>query len=241
VSEAALLGAVATLTAAGGAGRAVPVHIVRVNATFSRALAKNAAYGNVTADEMSVNLDMDVRVGPQFFSHARAFSDPGRAAYFPIMFSRYNPAVVANFARFVRGVSPALAESLDAALAKSYIRSEVGMWRPYSTGMLASSLADAQHAGLFDENYTEWGMEDIDFYHAFERRATTPAARFFLWRAYDPMLQHAYHPKDCSRLTNTDRSLMCATTKIRSEGDRQSMGLLALQAAGDLPAVLARR
>ena len=50
---------------------------LRVQGRFSRSSLLNAALQHLQPDELSVVLDIDMSVQPDFFQHARAFAVPG--------------------------------------------------------------------------------------------------------------------------------------------------------------------
>ena len=186
----------------------------------------------VDEDEIGVVLDVDMVVGQSFFDHSRAFSRPGLSAYFPIVFSRFNPEVIANHASFLSKAKPDLANRTRRAENTLEILSETGIWRQYGFGMLAASKRDIFSAGSYDIDNQEWGLEDVDLHSRFSRHASINGLT--IWRAYDPSIQHVFHAKSCTWAFGKEREAMCIGSKIGVEGTKQQIGVALLQVRGEL-------
>lgn len=102
-------------------------------------------------------------------------------AYFPIVWSAYNPQTVQLVEeacrQLNRPVPPPFSEHR-------------GHWREYGKGMYVIWGPDAAELG-FDTKFEGWGMEDTDF---FQRTVAMPRR---IIRRMEPGLVHTWHPKDC--------------------------------------------
>ena len=205
--------------------------VVELKTSFSRSAALNAAWSRLSPDEIGVVLDIDMRVTAQYFSHARAFAQTG-AVYFPITFSRYNPAVVTNFARFLKRSKEHEHGRILTGLEKHSVFNEMGTWRRFGFGMVAATAGDlARRNASYDEANKAWGLEDVVVYD----QLVKAESEIVMWRAYDPSIQHIYHPKNCSLLVGTSREYMCFGSMVSTEGSRMELGVELLRVLGELP------
>jgi hypothetical protein len=119
---------------------------VSVNGTeFNRAKAINAlhqeAYQN---DETALAvMDVDLSIEAPFLRNALTFPFPKASAYFPIMWSAYNPEVVALVDEF-------MPRQRDSIFSQHH-----GYWRTSSYGMYVIAGSDAPHL-LMDEKFVGW-------------------------------------------------------------------------------------
>ena len=143
--------------------RSFEVALVSSPGAFSRASARQSALAAHRPGEIAVLLDVDMRVTPLYFQHALALGSGG-ASYFPIVFSGFNPAVVRAYAAFVNVTNPPWAAGILRALVGTEIRSDVGYWRPYGYGMLATRADELAATRGFNVSYSMWGMEDTHMY-----------------------------------------------------------------------------
>lgn len=211
----------------------IALDILALPISFSRGRLLHETYKYLTEEEIGVVLDVDMVVDQSFFDHSRAFTSPGSSVYFPIVFSRYNPEIIANHASFLSKAKPELADRIRGAEKALDILSETGVWRQYGFGMLAAFKSDIFSAGGYDIDNRDWGMEDVDLYSRLNRNASTKGLT--LWRAYDPSIQHIFHAKSCAWAYGKERETMCIGSKIGVEGTKQQIGIALLQARGEMP------
>jgi hypothetical protein len=180
---------------------------------FSRARALNDALGLCADDDLVVILDVDVTVQLDFYLNCLAFARRGHSMYFPIMFSRFAPELIAGYVE-VMGLSTG-----DWLNKPETITADTGLWRDFSLGMVGMFAADARAVGLFDADLEGWGNEDVFFFNKAQ------AAGYMNWRPYDLKEIHVYHPKNCTDLRGTDRYPMCLGSKFRLEGTQMQVAV----------------
>jgi len=146
---------------------------------FSRAKAVNALHRETYHGDTSVLalIDVDLSIQSKFLRNALTYPFPNASAYFPIMFSAYDPDSV---------------ELVDQLMPrnKHYTFSEHhGHWRKYSFGMYVIAGSDAAHLYM-DESFIGWGGEDNDFFSRI-------SSKLNIIRLHEPGLTHKWHPKHC--------------------------------------------
>jgi hypothetical protein len=161
----------------------VPVRFAkRRNARFSRSVACNILHQSSCPDGKSdcvlAVVDVDMRIGTEFIENTITILSESieKTAYFPIVFSQYNPEKV-DLVRKIFGGLDTYSE-------------HAGLWRDHGYGMYAVSKDVASRVSL-DEEYYGWGGEDGDFYDAVEDM------NFTMVRKRERGLIHVWHDKNC--------------------------------------------
>jgi len=115
---------------------------------FSRAKAVNALHAAAchSADCVLACTDVDMKISSHFLRNALMFAFPGASAYFPIMWSEYNPETAELTDRFLPGS------------AKWYYTDHHGYWRKSSYGMYVMAGSDAKVLKM-NEKFVGWGGE----------------------------------------------------------------------------------
>lgn len=139
-----------------------PICLVQTGRAFSRSSTLAAALEAVTPNELVVILDTDMRVTSSFFIIVRAVVVQSRSIYFPIPFSRYNPRLIEKNLE-LQEISLAEREYFHRPFT---ILKSTGHWVDYGYGMVAGFGCDLKRLTGYDENNTEWGMEDVAFYES---------------------------------------------------------------------------
>lgn len=115
------------------------------NNEFNRAKAINALHRVANHDDSSVLavVDVDLSIGPKFLRNALTFPFPQSSAYFPIMFSEFNPDSVELVDQFF-------------PRAKQFkFSNHHGHWRQFSYGMYVIAGSDAPRLSM-DESFVGW-------------------------------------------------------------------------------------
>ncbi len=99
------------------------------------------------------------------------------AAYFPIMFSAYDPKTVE------------LVDELIPSIKRNLHSDHHGHWRRYSFGMYVIAGSDAARLSM-DESFSGWGGEDNDFF-------ARVSSELHVIRLHEPGLTHIWHDKNC--------------------------------------------
>jgi hypothetical protein len=112
---------------------------------FSRAKAINALHNKADHrnDTALAIIDVDLSIGTKFLRNALTFPYPHASAYFPIMFSAYNPQSVDLVNEFM-------------PQSKKWTYSDhKGHWRKFSFGMYVIAGSDAKHLTM-NEDFVGW-------------------------------------------------------------------------------------
>jgi hypothetical protein len=180
---------------------------------FSRSRAINGALQACSNDDLVVVLDLDMMVRVDYFLNCLAFTRRGHTIYFPVVFSRYSPALISGYVK-------EMGLKTGEWLAKTHtITEETGLWRDFGMGMVAMYAADARAVGSYDAEIEGWGGEDISFFNLVQMYG------YVTWRMFDPAAVHAYHSKDCRSLQGTSRHIGCLRSKYLHEGNPIQLAL----------------
>mmetsp|Transcript_18236 Transcript_18236/g.45313 ORF Transcript_18236/g.45313 Transcript_18236/m.45313 type:complete len:794 (-) Transcript_18236:60-2441(-) len=180
---------------------------VKDSPEFSRAKAVNALHRETYHGDASVLacIDVDLSIKSKFLQNALTYPFPNASAYFPIMFSAYDPEAV----ELVDKVMPRL---------KRYEYSEHhGHWRKYSFGMYVVAGSDAARLSM-DENFVGWGGEDNDFYARVK-------AKLNIIRLHEPGLTHIWHPKHCDLGGFVEKKWYTACLGSKAHADGSQLGM----------------
>jgi chondroitin sulfate synthase len=74
--------------------------------------------------------------------HIRQYTVQGELAFYPTVFSKYDPASTLKKGNF-------------------HISEREGFWREYGFGMVSLYQADFLESGGFDTSLSGWGLEDV--------------------------------------------------------------------------------
>ena len=146
------------------------------------------------------------------------------AAYFPIVWSAYNPQSVQLVAEQMAREKQIPLSDHQAVEALLPEHSEHrGHWRIWGKGMYVMRGSDARRL-KYDTKFEGWGLEDVDF---FERVRKLPARIF---RRIEPGLIHTWHPKHCNygkEIFTEAQMSDCLKTQSSEDGSELGRQLLA--------------
>ena len=161
-----------------------------VKGPFKRAVALQMGtdyYGN---NSLLYFCDVDLVFRREFADRCRANAVLGKRAYFPVMFSQFNPRI--TFANKPHA-------------GHYYYAKEAGFWRWYSFGPVCAYAKDINDSGGLNTGLLGWGLEDVDLYEKFLKRVDIE-----IFRAPDPGLVHVYHPHAaCDPESTEEQQAMC--------------------------------
>ena len=164
---------------------------IDVKGPFKRAVALQIGtdyYGNAS---LLYYCDVDLVFRREFADRCRANAVLGKRAYFPVMFSQFNPNIT-----YVNRQHPGT---------HYYYAKGAGFWRWYSFGPVCAYGKDINDSGGLNTKLLGWGMEDVDLYEKFVKRNDIE-----IFRAPDPGLVHVYHPHAaCDSNSNDEQQAMC--------------------------------
>ncbi|KAF4531603.1 hypothetical protein B566_EDAN010069 [Ephemera danica] len=174
--------------------------VLPVFVPFARGLALQLGAAHVQAhsdDTILFFVDVDVVFTAPALQRVRLNTIRGRQAYFPIVFSEFDPSVV---------------YSNDTLTAPNHflISDDTGYWRNYGFGIASAYPADLAVAGGFDTAIRGWGKEDVDLYDKFIRSNVS------VFRAADPGLVHVFHVVECDSALDPPQLVMCHGTRANT-------------------------
>ena len=178
------------------------IELIQRKGQFNRGTALNIGASMFKQDDLLFFLDIDCFIHPHILKRITFNTIQHKQAYFPIMFSLYNPQFVwkneANFDNFT-------------------FTDEIGYWRFYSFGQLSVYKSDFSYIGGYDSTIKGWGKEDIDLFQKFLDKGITP------FRAPDPGLIHIFHDVHCGLELPHEQYRMCLGTKWSTFGCQKTL------------------
>ena len=172
----------------------------RPDEQFQRAIACNILHDVARDHSVLLVIDVDMRLSPPYFARSLAFAVKGLSVYFPVVWSRFNPASVRKVAR-LRGED---VEQLDVVGSP-----HSGKWRVWGKGNYAIFGSDAKTLRM-DDRIVGWGGEDDDFFSRAQRVLNVVRMR-------EPSLVHNWHPKDCTH-SKGKKKVSCMGSLAEYEG-----------------------
>jgi len=165
--------------------------------TFARAHALNMLHKAACSDAncLATALDVDLKVGPEFFFHAAEYTQTGKKTYFPDVFWQHDPSTVRLVHNYLELVQQEKLqenytgdEELVAELTDPF-GPHYGFFGDYGNGMYVLGGPDLGKF-LYDESFVGWGGED----HAFSSSLRGKRKRI---RREERGLIHVWHPRHC--------------------------------------------
>jgi len=164
------------------------VSIVRMSGQFSRGAGLQQAAKLLPRHSLMFFVDVDVHFTPEVLQRVRLATAPGRSAYYPVVFSQYDPSMSTG-ANFSAGA---------------------GCWRQFGYGIAALYNSDFVDAGGFNLDIRGWGREDVNLVERLLARNMS------VFRAVDPGLVHVFHTKQCDPGLDAAQYQMCLGSKASS-------------------------
>ena len=161
-----------------------------VKGPFKRAVALQMGTDYFGNNSLLYFCDVDLVFRREFADRCRANAVLEKRAYFPVMFSQFNPLIT-----FANKPHPG----------HYYYAKEAGFWRWYSFGPVCAYAKDIKDSGGLNTDLLGWGLEDVDLYEKFLKRNDIE-----IFRAPDPGLVHVYHPHaPCDPQSTEEQQAMC--------------------------------
>ncbi|KAG7367927.1 chondroitin N-acetylgalactosaminyltransferase [Nitzschia inconspicua] len=186
------------------------VPVDSTNNEFSRAKAINALHRFTHHDDNSALAvtDVDMWLGPKFLRNALTFPFPSSAAYFPIVWSEFNPESIKLVERFFN---------------RPMITAHSGQWRPFGFGMYVIAGSDAARLSM-DESFEGWGGEDGDFFARVTKELN-------VIRLHETGLTHVWHQKRCELggFVKDKNFRSCIASLSNFEGSQLGMYLMQMK------------
>lgn len=163
--------------------------IVPMTGNFSRGLALDLGSSQLHNDSLLFFCDVDLQFSAEALQRCRDNAAQDRQAYFPVVFSQYNP-------KMAYGEKPP--PNGEPVLTK-----KSGFWRDYGFGIACMFKSDLVRAGGFNVSILGWGLEDVDLFTKVVDSGLTVV------RSQDPGLVHIYHPVHCNASLDQKQQRMC--------------------------------
>lgn len=196
----------ARLTAAYPGARIEVLPVPGDSGGFARARSLQAGAEPAAPGDLLFFVDVDMLWTAALVNRVRLNTVRGRSAYFPIVYSEYDPAVV-----YGRGATASPNHFL--------VGRDTGYWRQYGFGVVSAYKSDLKAAGGgFDTSIRGWGNEDVDLFDKFVRNAAAGGGAA-VFRSADPDLVHVYHTVECDPALPEPKARMCADTRYETYGN----------------------
>lgn len=170
--------------------------VLPAQGSFSRGKGLQIGAESCADDDLLFFCDIDMQFTTEFFRRLRDNTRKG-VAYYPIIFSQYDPA----------HVGPER-DNFKIELLR-------GFWRSYGYGMVALYKEDFDKAGGFDVKIIGWGMEDV--YLA----SNVISNNINVMRVNEPELVHVFHDKHCDPDLSPQQLDGCVKTKFSHFGPQE--------------------
>lgn len=180
----------------------VRLAIVPVFDSFARAMALELGAARCKDDDLLFFVDVDMVFTSESLERIRINTIQGKQAYFPIVFSEFDPSIVYSD------------DSVTSSPNHFLINEDTGYWRQYGFGIASVYKSDLKKVGGFDTSIHGWGKEDVDLFDKF----VAAAKNISVFRAVDPHLVHVFHIVDCDPNLNEAQLRMCKGTRADTYG-----------------------
>jgi len=195
------------------------VHLLTTTDKFSRGRGLQIGADSLQNNSLLFMSDVDIVFTTSFLERCRLHTSLGHSVYYPIVFSLYNPAIIAQLQYTTRSPEK-----------KPIITRDTGFWRDFGYGMTCQYRADFISVQGFGDEVTSnqslagWGLEDVHLY-----RKHLHSGKVTVIRATDPGIFHIWHKKTCPRSLSEDQYKGCLRSQALSEASQAQLGMLLLQ------------
>ncbi|XP_063233384.1 chondroitin sulfate synthase 1 [Bacillus rossius redtenbacheri] len=192
--------------------RQYPQHrvvLVQAYETFARAKALEVGSSQVTDDkeDLLFFIDVDMVFTSGVLDTVRLNTVKGKRAYFPIVYSEFDPAMVYD------------GNEHSTSRDHFSIDENTGYWRQFGFGIASIYRSDFRMVGGFDTSIHGWGKEDVDLYE----KVVSAKNNLTVFRAVDPSLVHVFHQVDCDPHLVEEQLRMCLGSRYDTFGSTQTL------------------
>ena len=183
--------------------------VIPMTGDFSRGLALELGSSLLSNNSLLFFCDVDLVFNTDALQRCRDNAIQGSQAYFPVVFSQYDPKIV------YAGSPP---EDSNFVFTK-----KSGFWRDYGFGITCIFKSDLQMAGGFDTSIQGWGLEDVDLF----TKVINSGLKAF--RSQEPGIVHVYHPVHCDTNLEPKQYKMCLGSKASTYASTMQLAELWLE------------
>uniref|UniRef100_A0A4W4GKJ2 Hexosyltransferase n=2 Tax=Electrophorus electricus TaxID=8005 RepID=A0A4W4GKJ2_ELEEL len=183
--------------------------VIPMTGAFSRGLALEMGASQLNNNSLLFFCDVDLIFTGDALQRCRDNTIEGNQAYFPVVFSQYDPKIV------YAGSRP---EDSNFVFTK-----KTGFWRDYGFGISCIFKSDWLKAGGFDTSIQGWGMEDVDLF----TKIIDSGLKVF--RSPEIGIVHIYHPVHCDANLEPKQYKMCLGSKASTYASTMQLAELWLE------------
>lgn len=199
---------------------------------FSRGLSLEKGIEKCKDDDLLFFIDVDIVFNAESLQRIRLNTVKQHTAYFPIVYSEYDPMVVNNIeyntvkSKHFNQNSVVSSDYFDGKTyhdtnSVNHIDHEnsddYGYFRQFGFGIASVYKSDFVSVGGFNTEIKGWGLEDV---HLFEKFVQSNISIF---RAVDKGLVHVFHPVYCDKNLDVTQYQMCVGTRTNTFGSTKHM------------------
>lgn len=182
---------------------------IPMTGNFSRGLALELGSAQLDNNTLLFFCDVDLIFTADALQRCRDNTIQGKQAYFPIVFSQYNPKIV-------------YAEN-NPRDNKFVLTKKSGFWRDYGFGITCVFKSDLLQAGGFDTSILGWGLEDVDLFTKMINSGLK------VLRSQEPGIVHIYHPVYCNSSLEQKQYKMCLGSRASTYASTMQLAELWLE------------
>lgn len=201
------------------------IKMVQIDAEFSRGIALETGISQCDDDDLLLLIDVDLTFTASAVKRVFHHTKQKRQAYFPVVFSQYNPKFYAFSSNneIIAGSSSFRTDHKYSST-NFEINAETGYWREFGYGIAAFYKSDFRLAGGFDTSIRGWGKEDVALFDRFIQHTNIS-----IFRAHDPDLIHIFHDTDCDSTLSRVQYDMCIGSQASTLGSERNLMKYILQ------------
>ncbi|ESO84833.1 hypothetical protein LOTGIDRAFT_179569 [Lottia gigantea] len=186
------------------------VELIQARGPFSRGRGIELGASRCHNSALLYFVDVDIIMTQGSLRRIRMNTIQNSQAYFPIVFSQYDPVTVC-----LNDTPYCTCEDGKCHIDSYVVEEDAGYWRQFGFGIASMYRSDMVSVGGFDLTIEGWGKEDVDLYQKYLESNLT------IFRAVDPGMTHVYHEIYCDSNLERSQLIMCNNTKSKSYGGMQ--------------------
>ncbi|XP_030625678.1 chondroitin sulfate synthase 3 isoform X2 [Chanos chanos] len=183
--------------------------VTPMTGAFSRGLALQLGATQLGNNSLLFFCDVDLIFNVDALQRCRDNTIQGQQAYFPVVYSQYNPKIV-------YGGNPPVDTTF-------VFTKKSGFWRDYGFGITCIFKSDLLKVGGFDTTIQGWGWEDVDLF----TKIINSGLKVF--RSQDTGIVHIYHPVNCNTKLERKQYKMCLGSKASTYASTMQLAELWLE------------